>query len=83
MNGDGISYGSWGQNVALINVAKAFGFNPKYMEDESHANILSRKYNLTFLSFLKNMYQVLKILLSLIRELELLTDHVGTLIIHL
>ncbi|HHD9306150.1 TPA: FAD-dependent oxidoreductase, partial [Streptococcus pneumoniae] len=53
MNGDGISYGSWGQNVALINVAKAFGFNPKYMEDESHANILSRKYNLTFLSFLK------------------------------
>ncbi len=27
--GDGISYGSWGsENIALINVAKAFGFNP-------------------------------------------------------
>lgn len=53
MNGDGISVGSWGKNVALVNVAKAFGFNPGSMEDETKANIMSRQYNVMFAKFLK------------------------------
>ncbi len=52
-NGDGISYGSWGENIALINVAKAFGFNPNNVDDETMANIYSREYNVMFANVLK------------------------------
>ena len=52
-NGDGISYGAWGENIALINVAKAFGFNPNNHEDETMANIYSRQYNIMFANLLK------------------------------
>lgn len=52
-NGDGISYGAWGENIALINVAKAFGFNPNNVDDETMANIYSRQYNVMFANVLK------------------------------
>lgn len=43
-NGDGIAFGGWGKDVALCNVAKAYGFDPSDAEQATAAAILTANF---------------------------------------
>ncbi len=52
-NGDGISYGAWGNGIVLCNVATAYGFDPCVISDKTKATLEIKKYNVELFRFFK------------------------------